>query len=451
MTTTNGSDAPLHSPYLPFDPEVSLYSSSLGSFTPYEFSDFRTEEESWKTSAYLHAGLNPPMPHRLSGPGALELLRDACINDFTRFSIGASKHAVMCNENGRVMADGMVLRTGEDEFISFFLTPYLDYLVAAGHYDVVGEDLSADLFLFQVGGPGSLEVIQSATGDDFRDLDFIWHRMANIPHPDTQEPLPVRIFRLGVAGTLAYEVHGRTSDAPDVYRALLQAGQDIEIKRLGLRAYGLNHTQNGFAQSYLHFLPAYTEDPDFMNFLGVTSETAFPSLPGSAGPDVSKRYFTPKELGWQHMIDTSRDFRGRDALESSPATRGPVTLVWNPDDILAVYASQFQPGNEAQFMDFPANPIWTGQNSVVFSDDVLVGGELVGISSGRGFSSTYSAMLSLAIIDHAHAQVGTEVEVIWGDPGTRQKLIRATVAQYPMLHLPKNRNIDTAGTDFLLH
>ena len=75
---------------MPSDPAVALYSSSLGSFTPYEFSDFRTEEESWKTTAYLHAGLNPPSPYRLTGPDALRLLREACVNDFTRFSVGAS-------------------------------------------------------------------------------------------------------------------------------------------------------------------------------------------------------------------------------------------------------------------------------------------------------------------------------------------------------------------------
>ena len=74
-----------HTPYMPSDPSVALYSSSLGSFTPYEFSDFRTEEESWKTTAYLHAGLNPPSPYRLTGPDALRLLREACVNDFTRF------------------------------------------------------------------------------------------------------------------------------------------------------------------------------------------------------------------------------------------------------------------------------------------------------------------------------------------------------------------------------
>ena len=119
-----------------------------------------------------------------------------------------------------------------------------------------------------------------------------------------------------------------------------------------------------------------------------------------------------------------------------------MTLVWEPEDVVAVYASQFVSGEQAQFMDFPANPIWTADSTVVFADDVFVGGELVGMSSGRMFTSSYHSMISLAILDHAHAHEGNQVEVLWGDPGTRQMRIRATVVRYPRLELPKNRDID---------
>lgn len=254
--------------------------------------------------------------------------------------------------------------------------------------------------------------------------------------------MSVRVFRLGVAGTLAYEVHGQIEDAPAVYRALLAAGERHGVVRLGLRAYGLNHTENGFAQSFLHFLPAYTEDPDFLTFLGKTPQDVFAALPGSAGTDPAKRYFTPHELGWGDMITYDHDFPGSIALRESPATRRPVTLVWEPEDVVAVYASQFVSGEQAQFMDFPANPIWTADSTVVFADDVFVGGELVGMSSGRMFTSSYHSMISLAILDHAHAHEGNQVEVLWGDPGTRQMRIRATVVRYPRLELPKNRDID---------
>lgn len=58
--------------------------------------------------------------------------RDACMNGLCKFSVGASKHVVMCNVQGNVMADGMVMRTREEEFVSFFLSPFIDYLVASG-------------------------------------------------------------------------------------------------------------------------------------------------------------------------------------------------------------------------------------------------------------------------------------------------------------------------------
>lgn len=93
---------------------------AFGHLYPYQFMDWKTEVLSWKESCYLHAGLNPPMPARITGPDALTLFRDHCINDFSRFSVGASKHAVMCNYKGNVMADGMLLRTEDNAFVSYF-------------------------------------------------------------------------------------------------------------------------------------------------------------------------------------------------------------------------------------------------------------------------------------------------------------------------------------------
>jgi glycine cleavage system aminomethyltransferase T len=430
-----------HSPYLPFDPEVADYNTTFTHLSPWQFEGWKAESLSWKNSCYLHAGLNPASPYRLQGPGALSLLRDACINGFTKFSIGCSKHAVMCNKFGNVMADGMVLRTGEEDFTCYFLNPYIDYLVASGRYDVSGEDLSGKTFLFQVAGPQSLAVLESATADSLRDIEFLWHRPSSIPHEG--RTIPVRVFRLGVARTLAYEVHGHIEDALDVYRAIQERGEQFGIQRIGMQVYGMHHTEGGFAQSYLHFLPAYTEDPDFMAFLDGGADAYMRDLPGSAGTVLEKRYANPAELGWAHMIKFDHEFVGRAALERivTEPHRRIVTLEWNQDDVVEIFSSQFN-ANDDEFMDFAANPIWTAHNSVVFSDDVVAGDDLVGISSGRVFSYFYRQMLSLALLKPEHAQIGDEVDVIWGRPGNRSKRIRATVARFPYLDLPKNAEID---------
>ena len=217
-----------HSPYLPFDPTVSQYNTAFGHLLPWEFNGWKRESLSWKEGCYLHAGLNPAGPHRLTGPDALQLLKDACMNGFGRFSIGASKHGVMCNAQGNVMSDGIVWRLGEEEFVSFFLTPYLDFLVDSGRYRVKGENLSGKVFLFQVAGPRSLEVLEAATGESLRDLKFLWHRPSRIRRAGRgHRDIDVRIYRLGVARTLAYEVHGQLKDAQAVYQALLTAGEGL--------------------------------------------------------------------------------------------------------------------------------------------------------------------------------------------------------------------------------
>ena len=51
-------------------------------------------------------------------------------------------------------------------------------------------------------------------------------------------------------------------------------------------------------------------------------------------------------------------------------------------------------------------------------------------------------MISLGFIARAHARPGAEVVVIWGDQGTRQKRIRATVARFPYLLGERNDAID---------
>ena len=73
---------------------------------------------------------------------------------------------------------------------------------------------------------------------------------------------------------------------------------------------------------------------------------------------------------------------------------------------------------------------------------VLKDGELVGISTNPGYSYYFRKMLSLTWIDLARTAVGTEVTVIWGEPGHRQKEIRATVAPAP--YKKDNRRIRTS-------
>lgn len=209
----------------------------------------------------------------------------------------------------------------------------------------------------------------------------------------------------------------------------------------------MNHTENGFPQSFVDFPCPLGEDEGFVAFLGGLGAKPNPPavLLGSMGGDIRLRYRSPVEVGLGRMIKFDHDFIGRAALEreiSSPR-RKMVTLVWNVEDIMDVHASQYRDGDPFRPMEPIEGPQKNGRHAL-YADQVLRDGKSIGISTGRMYSYYYRQMLSLCSIDVEHGEPDDEVAVLWGDPGTRQKEIRATVSRFPYLNESRNENVDVA-------
>ena len=430
----------IHNPAIPYEGDCIKFLGRGPTVMPFEFTGWREESLSWKESAYLGAVLNPAPTYKIKGPDTLKFLSDTNVNSFKNFPVGMGKHGIMCTEEGIIMIDGVIIRTAEEEVITYWMAPYIAYALEKGNYTAVGEDLTGKVFLFQIGGPRSLEILEKASGTDLHDIKFIHHRLSRIAGKE------VRILRLGMAGTLAYEVHGNVNDAHDVYKAIWGAGKEYGMKKLGQLAYMMNHTEDGFPQAYYHFPYPWYEDPGFAEYLDKSGGSLFGTnvaYAGSMGPDAKLRYRNPVELGWTPMIKFDHEFVGRKALEEMVANprRQMVTLEWNTEDIVDVYASQFRGEEPYQNMDRP-NDCYYELTFTYHADQVLKDGKLVGISSGRSISHYYHRMISLCSIDVKYSAIGTEVIVLWGDPGTRQKEIRANVARFPYLNENRNQVVD---------
>jgi vanillate/3-O-methylgallate O-demethylase len=155
------------------------------------------------------------------------------------------------------------------------------------------------------------------------------------------------------------------------------------------------------------------------------------------GTFISKKiedyYLTPWDLDYGRLINFDHEFIGREALQklATQPHRRKVSLEWNADDVLNVYAGHLHSGKNGKLLEFPnahyaAHPF----------DRVEVGGRLVGLSTYPAYLSVDHQWVSLATIDEPEAVFGKEVTVIWGEPdgGTRkpgverhvQKPIRAT-------------------------
>jgi vanillate/3-O-methylgallate O-demethylase len=101
-------------------------------------------------------------------------------------------------------------------------------------------------------------------------------------------------------------------------------------------------------------------------------------------------------------------------------------LEFDKDDVVDVYASLFDEGETYGFIDVPIR----GFFMTVQNDKVLVDGKLAGISTTPFYSYYFRRTIALAVVD-ANLELGSRVEVVWGDPGARQKTIRATIKSAP--------------------
>ena len=441
-------------PAVPLEGDVKTY-GMIGPFLwPMEYNGWREESQSWKTGAYLGAALAAAPTYTVKGPDAERFFSDHFVNNFASMPVGGFRHGIMCDEKGRIMQDGVVLRLAGDEFYTMWLDPYIGHVFSKGGYDAVGTALTGQRFLFQVAGPRSLEILEQATGSDLHDIAFGRHKTAKIGGAD------VRVFRLGMAGSLAYEVHGDMPNGADVYKAIWEAGRDYGLQKLGHVAYMLNHTEDGFPQAYYHFPYPWYDEPGFAQYLDERPGAGFmmfmPRLLGSAGDDLQKRFVTPFDTGWENRIYWDHEFVGKKALQQM--AKGPlrtvVTLEWNADDVADVYASQFRGTPEVY------EPIADRPNDIRYdpgiidqatgyprtftyhADTVLKDGMEIGLSSGRAVSQTYHRMISLGFISRDEATLGNEVRVVWGSPCRPQKEIRATVARFPYLQEVRNDEID---------
>ena len=393
----------------------------------WEFNGWRTEALSWHKSCYIHAGLSGVGPVSIKGPQALEYLQGLCINSFARFPVGSMKHAVMCNEAGLIAAHGIIERLAEDHFLSFAGGPPGPTAGAVEGFDVDIEVTSG--YLFQIAGPTSLQVLEKVTGESLADLKFLRFRQTSI------EGYPCEVARLGMTGGLAYELHGPMSDAPAVYDAVYRAGQEFGIERLGWGSYLVNHIEGGFPQHTWTFVDAPPPEkwPRAMRRWEVS---------GSVDPlDIRARCRTPVEVGWEKMAKLDHDFIGRAALaaELTAPRRSTVTLRWNADDVLDVFASQLRDGEPYTAFDFPYSPQrWP----MAHADHVLKDGQGIGWSSGTVYSPHYREFLSHGCIDLPHTKIGDEVLVEWGDHGSPTKLVRATVERFPYADSGRNSDLD---------
>ncbi len=411
-----------------FDGAYTISTMNGYAVMPWVYTDPKTEFMACRETAWLGVNLNMTPVFDVSGPDAVTFFNQTCTNkDFGPMVPGQSKHALVCNDDGYLLADGVVMKKEDGKFRTYWLAPILQFLMMKSGLDVQGEYVN-DEYFFQVDGPKSLEILEEACQCDLHDIKFAKNKTVKCCGTD------MVVHRLGMSGCLAYEVHGDAANVETIYAKLREVVLQYGGQLQGCLDYGIiNHTPGGYPNQMQHYQYAYFDSGEEMAEFAKQYCMCFPSA-GSAKEDPTAYYVTPYDIGWGYLVNFNHEFTGKDALVEAKAAqkKKPVTLEWNTEDVGVVFMSQFR-GQDVEPYDPIDSPttLEYATTCAVRGDYVQADGRNIGIATGRTYAYYERRMISLAFIETAYAVEGTEVTVLWGEPGHPQKEIRAKVAAFP--------------------
>ncbi|MBN2059138.1 MAG: (2Fe-2S)-binding protein [Deltaproteobacteria bacterium] len=186
---------------------------------------------------------------RIFGPEALRALQRVYVGNMESVPEGRVKYSAMCNEDGCLVDDGVVVKRGDNDYYFTSSTNRADRTVEWIRYHTRHElwDFSmvnlTDAFgAVNLAGSRSREVLGMITDRDLSDKSF--------PYAGYREFLikggiTVRAMRLGFVGELAYELHVPASYMRTVWDLLLEAGKPFGITTFGLEAQNVLRLEKG--------------------------------------------------------------------------------------------------------------------------------------------------------------------------------------------------------------
>ncbi|WP_085615159.1 MULTISPECIES: 2Fe-2S iron-sulfur cluster-binding protein [unclassified Pseudomonas] len=183
------------------------------------------------------------------GPDAAELLERLYTFGFAKLAIGRTRYALMTNEHGVVIDDGVCARLGEQHFYVTATTSGVDRIYqqmlkwnAQWRLDVDVTNVTAALAAVNLAGPLARQVLAKVCDDvDLSAEAFPYLGVRQ----GTVAGIAARILRVGFVGELGYEVHVPARHAERLWDALMQAGAGLGIRPFGVETQRLLRLEKG--------------------------------------------------------------------------------------------------------------------------------------------------------------------------------------------------------------
>lgn len=324
--------------------------------------------------------LSPLRKFEVTGPDAEDLMQLAVTRNMKKLAVGQVVYTAMCYDHGGMIDDGTVFRLGEHNFRWIcgedYCGVHLRKLAAERGLKAWVKTSTDQLHNVAVQGPRSREILAAVTVtpahqpslNELKWFRFTIGRIAGVP---------VVVSRTGYTGELGYEVWCHPATAPQVWDAIMAAGEPHGLKPLGLKALDMVRIEAGLAFSGYEFCDQ--TDP-------------FEAGIGFAVPKEKADPYVGSEALARRRANPSKKLVGLDV---------------------------------------------TGNEHVGHGDCVHVGRAQIGVVTSATRSPILGKTIALARLDVTYAELGAAVEI--GKLDGQQKRIPAVVVGFPHFDPEKTR------------
>jgi aminomethyltransferase len=207
------------------------------------------------------------------------------VRNINKLEVGRVSYCCWCNDVGKVIDDGTVMRRGEQEFFVTSADPSFSWFSRfLRGYRVDLEEISEQISGLALQGPTSREILKQICDADLDTLKFFSTRKAK------GDGFEMYLSRTGYTGDLGYEIWVENKHALKLFDNLMAAGRNYDIRPAGLDALDVTRVEAGLI----------LKDVDYFNSLHAL---------------IDDRMSSPYEISLGWTVDLKREpFNGQAAL-----------------------------------------------------------------------------------------------------------------------------------------